>query len=102
MPPLPKLAMITLEAEQLYREVVEYAEGKGLSYSAALRAVLNEKPMEPRKNPSAVLEASMKLDVEIHRLMAEEHFTDYCEGMHHVLNSTDPRHVAIVRAYVEA
>ena len=92
--------MTTLEAEQLYREALEYAEGSGRSYAESLRAVLEEKSIQPRNTRTAVLEASTKLDVEIHRLMTEEHFSDYCEGMHHVLSSTDPRHVAIARAYV--
>jgi hypothetical protein len=82
--------------------VVEYAEGTGLSYSQALRAVLDEKPLQPRRCNSTVLEATTKLDVEIHRLMVEEHVTHYHEGMHHVLSSTDPWYIAIVRAYEEA
>lgn len=92
--------MITPEAEQLYREAVEYSERTGLSYAQALRTVLRGKPLQPRKNPYSVLEASTTLDVEIHRLLFEKRFTDYREGMHHVLNSRDPRHVEIARAYV--
>lgn len=91
--------MITPEAEQLYHEAVEYAESSGMRYSEAVQAVLDEKPMRSKKPNSAVLEAATKLDFEIHRLLAEEHVADYHEGMYHVLNSTDPRLMAIVRAY---
>jgi hypothetical protein len=94
--------MITPEAEQLYREAVEYTKRSGLSYAQALKAVLKKNPLQPGKNRSSVLQASTTLDAEIHRLLFEERFTDYTEGLHHVLNSRDPRHVAIARAYVAA
>lgn len=93
--------MFTPEAEQLYRETVEYSKVTGLTYSAALKAVLEEKKREPGQSPATVLEASTRLDAEIHRLMTEEQCADYSEGMHRVLNSADPRHVAIARAYLK-
>jgi hypothetical protein len=63
-----------------------------MRYSEAVRAVIDEKPLQPKRPNAAVLEATTKLDEEIHRLMAEEHFTDYHEGIHYVLSSIDPRH----------
>jgi len=94
--------MITAEAQQLYEKAVAYSKRSGCSYAHALRTVLEENSFQHRNTPTGVLEASIKLDLEIGRLMSEKHVADYREGMQYVLESLDPRHIKLVRAYADA